>query len=174
MTIGVIAARRPPCARPRRRIGTSTGLTGESITARTSEKIVQDLSDSPYSALACSTRIKSLAIDPRAPSRSKSACSPSQNPSEVPKKAASRKAVSAVIPRFASTISLMRLGGTPVARASAFWLMSMGTRNSSRSTSPGWMFGIFFIACLGDRPRFQQCPRLLRSSLAEDHRGQGT
>src|SRR5882757_5541979 len=40
-------------------------------------------------------------------------------------------AVSAVSARLPSTISLMRRGGTPVARASAFWLIPMGPRNSS-------------------------------------------
>ncbi len=44
------------------------------------------------------------------------------------------------------TISSIRRGGTPAARASAFWLISRGMRNSSRSTSPGWMLGSFFMA----------------------------
>jgi hypothetical protein len=48
-----------------------------------------------------------------------------------------RSAVSADIERLPNTISLMRRGGTPIARARAFWLMSIGFRNSSSKTSPG-------------------------------------
>src|SRR5690606_20293953 len=40
-----------------------------------------------------------------------------------PNTAARRSAVSALIPRFPRTISLIRRGGTPAARASAFWLI---------------------------------------------------
>src|ERR1700752_54825 len=39
--------------------------------------------------------------------------------------------------RRPSTISLMRRGGTLIARASAFWLSSMGFKNSSSRISPG-------------------------------------
>src|SRR5690242_13529017 len=40
--------------------------------------------------------------------------------------------------RLPSTISLMRRGGTRTARASAFWLRSIGFKNSSSRISPGW------------------------------------
>src|SRR5689334_7955913 len=40
--------------------------------------------------------------------------------------------------RLPSTISLMRRGATCTARASAFWLRSIGLRNSSSRISPGW------------------------------------
>src|SRR5579872_787011 len=48
-----------------------------------------------------------------------SACRFIQNCSEVPKKRASRTAVSALIPRFSSTTSLSRGAGTRIALASA-------------------------------------------------------
>src|SRR5690606_26042881 len=38
----------------------------------------------------------------------------------------------------------MRRGGTPAALAIAFWLIPSGMRNSSSSTSPGWMLGRAF------------------------------
>src|ERR1019366_3298358 len=53
----------------------------------------------------------------------------------------SRSAVSAVIPRRSFTISPTRVAGTPIAMASAFALRPIGTRNSSRSISPGWIGG---------------------------------
>src|SRR6188474_3205862 len=63
-------------------------------------------------------------------------------PSDTEKYLARRSAVSAVTARFPSTISLMRRGGTPIARARAFWLSPRGLRKSSRRISPGCGFGI--------------------------------
>jgi hypothetical protein len=37
-------------------------------------------------------------------------------------------------------VSKMRRGGTPIARATAFWFSAIGTRNSSSSTSLGCTF----------------------------------
>lgn len=42
-----------------------------------------------------------------------------------------------VMERLPSTISLMARGGTPMARAMAFWEIPMGIRCSSRRISPG-------------------------------------
>ena len=61
----------------------------------------------------------------------------SQKPSEIPKYRASRKSVSAVIDRLPSTISLIRRGGTPIARARPFCVRPIGSMNSSGRTSPG-------------------------------------
>src|SRR5580658_8882236 len=69
--------------------------------------------------------------------RSWSACNLSQKPSLTPQYRERRKSVSAVTARFPSTISLMRRGGTASALASAVWLIPIGRRKSSISTSPG-------------------------------------
>lgn len=73
----------------------------------------------------------------RASRSSYSSCNPIQNCTEVPNTLARRKAVSAVMPRLPSTISLMRRGGTPMELASLVWLIAIGSRNSSRRISPG-------------------------------------
>lgn len=79
-------------------------------------------------------------------SRSYCDCNPSQNSADVPKNFASRRAVSAVIPRLRRTISLILRGGTPILRASLFWLIPIGLRNYSESTSPGCIgCSLFFI-----------------------------
>src|SRR5205807_3393242 len=57
----------------------------------------------------------------------------------VPKKRASRKAVSAVTDRSPLTMAPMRVAGTRSAIASAFTDIPSGLRNSSLSTSPGWV-----------------------------------
>src|SRR5579885_340599 len=62
---------------------------------------------------------------------------PIQNSALVPKYRPSRSAVSGVIARLPLTISLMRICGTPIALASAYWERPRGFRKSSRSTSPG-------------------------------------
>src|SRR6202008_2419727 len=78
-------------------------------------------------------------------SKSWSAWRPSQNPSETPKYRASRKSVSAVIDRLPSTISLIRRGGTPIARARPFCVRPIGSMNSSSRTSPGVGLGICLV-----------------------------
>ena len=55
----------------------------------------------------------------------------------VPKKRASRNAVSALIPRFPRTISLIRAGVTPSAFANALEDKPIGFINSSSRISPG-------------------------------------
>src|SRR5712664_4104276 len=60
-----------------------------------------------------------------------------QNCSEVPKNFAKRTAVSAVIPRFSSTISLTRGAGTRIRLESSHGVRPIGLRNSSRRISPG-------------------------------------
>ena len=64
-------------------------------------------------------------------------CIRSQKPSLRPKKRHRRRSVSAVMARLPFTIALMRLSGTPIASANRDWLIPMGRRNSSSSTSPG-------------------------------------
>jgi hypothetical protein len=56
---------------------------------------------------------------------------------EISKYAASRKAVSAEIPRLARIMSFTLAAGTSRSRASLFWPTLKGRRNSSRRTSPG-------------------------------------
>jgi hypothetical protein len=53
-------------------------------------------------------------------------------------------AVSAVTLRLPLTISLMRLGGTLISKASLFWLNASGFKNCSRRISPGWTGAILF------------------------------
>jgi hypothetical protein len=50
--------------------------------------------------------------------------------------------VSALILRWPCTISLIRLGGTAIERASWYWLSSSGSRNSVRRISPGCTGGM--------------------------------
>src|SRR4051794_10490383 len=69
--------------------------------------------------------------------RSCIACRLIQNSGVVPKKRASRSAVSAVTERSPFTIAPMRVAGTRNDIASAFTDRPSGTRNSSASTSPG-------------------------------------
>src|SRR6266536_5357254 len=57
----------------------------------------------------------------------------------MPKKRASRNAVSAVTDRSPLTIAPMRVAGTRNAIARAFTDIPSGLRNSSLSTSPGWV-----------------------------------
>src|SRR6266481_5689745 len=47
-----------------------------------------------------------------------------------------------VMARLPRTISLMARGGTPMARAMAFWEIFMGVRYSSSKISPGVMGGL--------------------------------
>jgi hypothetical protein len=59
-----------------------------------------------------------------------------QNRSDVPKKRASRSAVSALIRRWPCAISLTRQAGTPISLASWYWLIPSGLRNSSSRIFP--------------------------------------
>ena len=63
----------------------------------------------------------------------------SQSSADVPKYAANRKAVSAVIDRSPWTMAWMRLGGTWSSRANALMLRPRGFMNSSARISPGWI-----------------------------------
>lgn len=98
--------------------------------------------EAAYAARAIGRTSRSITADRSrlASSRSKSNWSPSQNFSEVPKYLARRSAVSGVRDLFPRTISFIRRGGTLISRASLFWLMPRGFRNSSSRTSPGWTF----------------------------------
>ena len=69
--------------------------------------------------------------------RSYAACKLIHDCASVPKYRAKRNAVSAVMPRRSRTISLMRAGVTPNARAKALADSPIGTMNSSRRISPG-------------------------------------
>jgi predicted ATPase len=84
-------------------------------------------------------RISSSASPSRSFSTSRSyrACKLIQNRSDVPKKRASRSAVSALTRRWPCTISLIRRAGTPISFASWYWLTASGLRNSSSRISPG-------------------------------------
>ena len=64
-----------------------------------------------------------------------------QNLDVAPKYRARRSAVSAVMPRFSLTMSLMRVAGTRSAIANWCADMPRGDRNSSRRISPGSMSG---------------------------------
>src|SRR5581483_9141471 len=57
---------------------------------------------------------------------------------------ASSQAVSGVTPRLPRTSSLIRWTGTPRCAARATWVTPSGWRNSSFSTSPGWVGTRFF------------------------------
>jgi hypothetical protein len=74
--------------------------------------------------------------------KSHSTWMPCQKVSDCPKNAPKRMDMAGVIERLPRTISLIALGGTPMARAIAFWEMPMGRRYSSRRISPGVM-GVF-------------------------------
>jgi hypothetical protein len=62
---------------------------------------------------------------------------PYQKLSDCPKKAPKRIDMAGVIERLPRTISLTARGGTPIARAIAFWEIPMGLRYSSSRISPG-------------------------------------
>src|SRR5258708_8432554 len=62
-----------------------------------------------------------------------------KNTSLSPRARESRSAVSALIPRLACTISLMRRGGTSIALAIRYCEIPIGSRNSVRRISPGWV-----------------------------------
>src|ERR1700758_4292136 len=62
-----------------------------------------------------------------------------KNMSLSPSARDSRNAVSALIPRFPCTISLMRRGGTSIALAIRYCEIPNGSRNSVRRISPGWV-----------------------------------
>src|SRR5690625_6583756 len=68
-----------------------------------------------------------------------------QNSAEVPEYFASRSAVSAVMPRFPCTISLIRRGGTPIETASLFCVTPKPSMKSSMRTSPGWIGSILSV-----------------------------
>src|ERR1700741_4299984 len=62
-----------------------------------------------------------------------------KNMSLRPRARDSRSAVSAVIPRLPCTISLMRRGGTSITLAIRYCEIPIGSRNSVRRISPGWV-----------------------------------
>src|SRR6201998_4962675 len=62
-----------------------------------------------------------------------------KNMSLRPRARDSRSAVSAVIPRLPCTISLMRRGGTSIALAIRSCEIPIGSRNSVKRISPGWV-----------------------------------
>src|ERR1700751_1034524 len=62
-----------------------------------------------------------------------------KNMSLSPSARDSRNAVSALIPRFPCTISLMRRGGTSIALAIRYCEIPIGSRNSVNKISPGWV-----------------------------------
>jgi hypothetical protein len=70
-------------------------------------------------------------------SRSYRACRFIQNRSDKPKYRDSRSAVFGVIARLPCTISLIRRGGTLMSLANRYWLIPIGSKNSSNRISPG-------------------------------------
>src|ERR1700739_311284 len=62
-----------------------------------------------------------------------------KNMSLRPRARDSRSAVSAVIPRLPCTISLMRRGGTSLRWAIRYCETPIGSRNSVKRISPGWV-----------------------------------
>src|SRR5271166_5017257 len=78
----------------------------------------------------------------------------SQNMSLSPKARDKRNAVSAVIARRPWTIALMRGSGTSSTLARRYWLIPMGSMNSVRSISPGWVgmksaIALFLLVVVG-------------------------
>ena len=92
-----------------------------------------------YAAHGSTSRSISRPHSRRALVRSCVACRPNQNSGLVRKNRASRNAVSAVTARSPLIIAPTRVAGTRKAIASAFADMPSGLRNSSLSTSPGWV-----------------------------------
>src|SRR6478609_9481390 len=62
-----------------------------------------------------------------------------KNMSVIPSARDSLSAVSALMPRFPWTISLMRRGGTSIAFAIRYCEIPIGSRNSVNRISPGWV-----------------------------------
>jgi alkylhydroperoxidase/carboxymuconolactone decarboxylase family protein YurZ len=60
-----------------------------------------------------------------------------------------------------------------MSRARPFWLMPMGIRNSSSSTSPGCALSRTGVSCLSDNPRSPQRDPIVLSSWREYALGRG-
>src|ERR1019366_4652076 len=86
-------------------------------------------------------------LDRRACQRSQSCCNPSQKSALMPSTRARRSAVSGVTARFPLMTSFSRGNETPSRTAKADCVTPIGTRNSSRSISPGCVGG----RCVGRR-----------------------
>ncbi len=80
-------------------------------------------------------------LDRNACHRSQSCCNPSQKSALIPVTRANRSAVSGVTARLPRMISLRRGNDTPNRTANADCEMPSGSRNSSRSISPGCVGG---------------------------------
>src|ERR1700737_3339506 len=62
-----------------------------------------------------------------------------KNMSLSPRARDRRRAVSALIPRLPWTISLIRRAGTSIAFATRYCEIPIGSRNSAKRISPGWV-----------------------------------
>src|ERR1019366_1845344 len=90
-----------------------------------------------HAVLGSTSRLTALPSRSSATSNSREACMFIENRGVVPKERDSRRAVSAVMPRFSLTMSLMGVAGTRSAWANWCAHMPRGDRNSSRRISPG-------------------------------------
>src|ERR1035437_9502977 len=99
---------------------------------------VQGMSaQSLHAVLGSTSRLTALPSWSSATSNYQDACMFIQNLDVVPKYRDRRRAVSAVMPRFSLTMSLMRVAGTRSAIDNWCADMPRGERNSSRRISPG-------------------------------------
>ena len=79
-----------------------------------------------------------MSVESRATSKSYIRWRFSQNSGVIPSACPILNAVSAVMDLRQWTMSLMRIGGTPIVFASRYWLMPSSSRISARC-SPGWI-----------------------------------
>src|ERR1039458_8163836 len=96
-----------------------------------------------HAVLGSNSRLTALPSRPSATSNSQEACMFIENRGVVPKERDSRRAVSAVMPRFSLTMSLMRVAGTGSARAN--WCADMP--RGDRTLRGGFLPGEWRIAC---------------------------
>ena len=79
--------------------------------------------------------------------KSHSTCNLCQKSGDCSKKAPKRIDIAGVMERRPSTISFTARGGTPIARAMAFWEIFIGLRYSSKRISPGVTGGFMVVTC---------------------------
>ena len=104
-----------------------------------------------------------VSVEARAMSRSYIRWRFSQNSGLVPRARPILNAVSAVIDLRQLTMSLIRIGGTPIVLARRYWLMPTSSRNPARY-SPGWM-GVDAVTCF--LLRLRQPTRLPRPTAPQ-------
>ena len=112
--------------------GRTVGVDGR---ARTPVGTTVDIADASYA-----TRRDLAAL-----SRSYVACRFIHSLAEVPSVSARSSAASAVTPRLPRISSLSRARVQPIRCANSAWVIPIGSRNSSRRSSPGWKG---FVGCV--------------------------